>query len=254
MLPPTEQLKKISLSTFLCFLTIVVSLVISNKLDIDFSKKYIIKGSNDFAICMAFLIAYPFVLIFVPSTRELIKRVVQKRKWWGVPAVIYQTDSSADKIFDRLLQNRYLGYRPVLLVDSSCSEPTLQNGILKLPPCEKVYELVKNFKLKVAIICDYKDDIICQVYEIKVKKGFRWNGTNCLGLQHNPKLLDASMFHDLLCNIHTLVDNDRQLSSMIFREIGMASGVNKPFMWGAYHAVDNFQKLFGKDLEGNKWK
>ena len=139
MLPPTEQLKKISLSTFLCFLTIVVSLVISNKLDIDFSKKYIIKGSNDFAIFMAFLIAYPFVLIFVPSTSELIKRVVQKRKWWGVPAVIYQTDSSADKIFDRLLQNRYLVYRPVLLVDSSCSEPTLQNGILKLPPCEKVY-------------------------------------------------------------------------------------------------------------------
>jgi hypothetical protein len=25
-------------------------------------------------------------------------------------------------------------------------------------------------------------------------------------------------------------------------------------MIGAYHAVDNFQKLFGKDLEGNKWK
>jgi hypothetical protein len=25
-------------------------------------------------------------------------------------------------------------------------------------------------------------------------------------------------------------------------------------MYGAYHAVDNFQKLFGKDLEGNKWK
>ena len=174
MIPPTEQLKKISLSTFLCFLTIVVSLVISNKLDIDFSKKYIIKGSNDFAICMAFLIAYPVVLIFVPSTRELIKRVVQKRKWWGVPAVIYQTDSSADKIFDRLLQNRYLGYRPVLLVDSSCSEPTLQNGILKLPPCEKVYELVKNFKLKVAIICDYRDDIMPIMsafrYTIKVSK------------------------------------------------------------------------------------
>ena len=41
---------------------------------------------------------------------------------------------------------------------------------------------------------------------------------------------------------------------MIFREIGIASGVNTPFMISAYHAVDNFQKLFGKDLEGNKWK
>lgn len=90
-------------------------------------------------------------------------------------------------------------------------------------------------------------------HTIKVKKGFRWNGTNCLGLQHNPKLLDASMFHDLLCNQHELVNNDRQLSSIIFREIGIASGVWKPFMLGAYHAVDNYQKIFGKDLNGNKW-
>lgn len=91
-------------------------------------------------------------------------------------------------------------------------------------------------------------------YCILVPKGFRWNGTNCLFLQHYPKLLDASMVHDLLCNCHELVGDDRQLSSMIFREIGIASGVWKPFMYVAYHAVDNYQKLFGKDLYGNKWK
>jgi hypothetical protein len=87
-----------------------------------------------------------------------------------------------------------------------------------------------------------------------VEKGFRWNGTNCLFLQHYPKLLDASMVHDLLCNKHELVNNDRQLSSMIFREIGISSGVNKAFMWVAYHAVDNYQKVCGKDLNGKKWK
>ncbi len=90
-------------------------------------------------------------------------------------------------------------------------------------------------------------------YPIMIAKGFRWNGTNCMGLQHNPKLLNASMVHDILCNWHELVDNDRQLSSIIFREIGIASKVNKPFMWVAYHAVDNFQKLFGKDLRGRRW-
>jgi hypothetical protein len=40
---------------------------------------------------------------------------------------------------------------------------------------------------------------------------------------------------------------------MIFREIGIASGVWKPFMKGAYHAVDNYQKVWGKDLQGKKW-
>lgn len=96
-------------------------------------------------------------------------------------------------------------------------------------------------------------DCLGKLYKIPIKKNFRWNGTNCLFLQHYPKLLDASMIHDLLCNCHELVDNDRQLSSMIFREIGIASGVNKSFMWIAYHAVDNYQKLFGRDLQGRKW-
>ena len=90
-------------------------------------------------------------------------------------------------------------------------------------------------------------------YEIFIHEGFRWNGTNCLGLQHYPKLLDASMVHDLLCNNHDLVNQDRQLSSMIFREIGIASGVNKAFMYVAYNAVDNFQKVAGKDINGKKW-
>lgn len=89
---------------------------------------------------------------------------------------------------------------------------------------------------------------------IEIKKGYKWNGTNCLGLQHNPKLLNPSMVHDILCQRHDLVDNDRQLSSIIFRELGIASDVNKFFMYGAYHAVDNFQKIWGRDLRGEKWK
>lgn len=91
-------------------------------------------------------------------------------------------------------------------------------------------------------------------YCFVIDKGFRWNGTNCLGLQHYPKLLDASMVHDAICNDHDLVEQDRQLSSIIFREMGIASDVNKAFMWGAYHAVDNFQKIWGRDLKGEKWK
>lgn len=96
-------------------------------------------------------------------------------------------------------------------------------------------------------------DYLGIIYDIHIPKGFKWNGTNCLGLQYYPKLLDASMVHDALCNDHTLIGNDRQLSSMIFRELGIASGMWLPFMKIAYVAVDNYQKVFGRDLEGNKW-
>ena len=43
-----------------------------------------------------------------------------------------------------------------------------------MPPCEQVYELVKKYNLKAAILCDYKDDIMPIMssfrYTIKVSK------------------------------------------------------------------------------------
>ena len=91
------------------------------------------------------------------------------------------------------------------------------------------------------------------VHIIFVPKGFTWDGSSCPGLHHIPSMLNASMVHDILCNKHYLVENDRQLSSIIFREMCIASGVNKLFAYTAYHFVDNYQKVFGRDLKGNKW-
>lgn len=91
------------------------------------------------------------------------------------------------------------------------------------------------------------------VYVIDIPKGFTWDGATCLGLHNLPKFLNPSLVHDILCLKHYLVANDRQLSSMIFRELCITSGVNKAFAWTAYYAVDNFQKLFGRDEKGRKW-
>lgn len=90
-------------------------------------------------------------------------------------------------------------------------------------------------------------------YYITIEKGFTWDGSSCPGLHHIPSLLNASMVHDKMCNDHSEIGFDRQLSSMVFRELGIASGVNKAFMWAAYHCVDNYQKVFGKDKQGRKW-
>lgn len=90
-------------------------------------------------------------------------------------------------------------------------------------------------------------------YTIEIPKDYKWDGTSCFGFHHYPPLLNASMIHDILCENHWLVGNDRQLSSIIFREIGIASGMDKSFMKIAYLIVDIFQKYFGKDKNGNKW-
>ena len=135
------------------------------------------------------------------------------------------------------------------------SDKIPQTAVLKPLPSDSKEER-KDKKKKPYI---NKIDVIFYVnylgqnYSIYIPKSYRWDGSSCPGLHNIPALLDASMIHDILCENHIIIDNDRQLSSMIFREMGIASGVNKAFMYCAYHAVDNFQKIFGKDKEGNRW-
>lgn len=99
----------------------------------------------------------------------------------------------------------------------------------------------------------FKVNYLGTEYLISIPRGYTWDGATCMGLHHFPPLLNASMLHDVMCENHSVIGNDRQLSSMIFREMGISSGMNKAFMYTAYHAIDNFQKIFGKDNEGNKW-
>lgn len=100
---------------------------------------------------------------------------------------------------------------------------------------------------------NFKISYLGITYHILISKGFKWDGSSCPTLHHIPSLLNASMVHDVMCNNHAEIGFDRQLSSMVFREMGIASGVNKAFMYGAYLCVDNFQKVFGKDKQGRKW-
>ena len=143
--------------------------------------------------------------------------------------------------------------KPYLLITSD-KEP--KTAVRKPLPSDTQYEREnkKDFpyinKRDVTFTVDY----LGTVYVIEIEKGFCWDGATALGLHHLPKFLDASMVHDKLCNKHYLVADDRQLSSMIFRELCIASGVNKAFAWLAYYAVDNFQKVFGRDEKGRKWE
>ena len=75
MMPPTEQLKKISISTFLCFFEIIVSLFISNIQDVSFSKIHLITNSDESAIYLALLISLLFVIVFLPCAREISKKI-----------------------------------------------------------------------------------------------------------------------------------------------------------------------------------
>lgn len=103
-------------------------------------------------------------------------------------------------------------------------------------------------KKRVLFTVDYLGSQYC----ILVHKGYTWDGASIpvgfrwlIGAKGSPEFLNASMIHDKMCENHEIVDFDRQLSSMIFRELLIASGVGKVRAQTMYLAVDNFQRFCG---------
>ena len=165
MIPHTEEVKKFCGATFFAFVALCITIFIPN--DDSAFTKYIIKDSNDFAVCIAFFLAFVFATFLLPGFREFIKRRISHKKWWGVPAVIYCTDNSAEFIVSRLLRNPYLGYKPAIIIDSSLPVPAEDapveaarffNDIPVFPECHQILQEIKNFNIKTAIMSDFKGD------------------------------------------------------------------------------------------------
>lgn len=95
-----------------------------------------------------------------------------------------------------------------------------------------------------------------------IPENYDWNGANVppfawllIGQQKEPRFKLASCVHDFLCENHSVIDNDRYLSTLIFETLCEYFGrFNACKRWAMFHSVDNYQKVFGKDLKGNKWK
>lgn len=87
-------------------------------------------------------------------------------------------------------------------------------------------------------------------YRIFIPKCYTWDGATIpfgfrwmLGGKGNPEFLVASCVHDKLCECKYLVNHDRYLSSIIFRELLIACGCNKIKANIMFGAVDTFQKF-----------
>ena len=75
--------------------------------------------------------------------------------------------------------------------------------------------------------------------------GFKFDGATIpfnIG-KGDMRLLIPTLFHDIMCNSKEVVDYNRNLSSLIFRELLIECGVNKIQAQMMYLAVDNWQRL-----------
>lgn len=118
---------------------------------------------------------------------------------------------------------------------------------------EKANAKAKPFLNRRRLLVDikYMDRVFCFV----IPKFYYWNGANIprffwrlIGSKSEPKFLIPSMVHDILCENHNYIDNDRYLSSLIFRALLKTAGINPISRWAMFHSVDNFQKFQGWNM------
>ena len=143
--PPADEVKKFGICSFFVFIGIALSITVE-------------EADDKWPIVVALICATPFALIILPTGRELARKIFSKRRWFGVPAVIYVSGKSGDVIIERLLNRPDLGYKPGLIIDSKAFIQGEKFGIPVLPPSPENFSLIKSFKIKVAILCDYDRD------------------------------------------------------------------------------------------------
>ena len=124
---------------------------------------------------------------------------------------------------------------------------------------ETVKALKKPFIVlqDISIFVEYKD----KMYNFTIPKNYDWNGANVppflwllVGQRTDPRFRLASCVHDYLCEHHNIIENNRYLSTLIFETLCLHFGkFNAVKRWAMFHGVDNFQKLFGRDLNKRKW-
>ncbi len=103
-------------------------------------------------------------------------------------------------------------------------------------------------KEELEVTIKYKDN----AYLFTIHKGYTWDGATIprffwrfIGSNTSPEFLIPSMIHDVLCENHAYIDNNRYLSTIILERLLYCSGVNGFKRWMMKHSVDNYQKIKG---------
>lgn len=108
------------------------------------------------------------------------------------------------------------------------------------------YPFVNKKNLKVQLT-DYKK---MKTYKFEIPKGYCYDGASIpkifwrvIGANTDNKFLIAALIHDVLCENHHYINNDRNFSTKVFNALLEASQVNAFKRYLMKHSV-NFYQLF----------
>jgi hypothetical protein len=91
-----------------------------------------------------------------------------------------------------------------------------------------------------------------QIYDFTIPKSYCFDGASIprffyrvIGANTDNKFLIAALVHDVLCENHSYVNNDRAFSSKVFNALLEVSEVNPFKRWLMKNSVDIFQRTQG---------
>lgn len=105
-----------------------------------------------------------------------------------------------------------------------------------------------NLKKLEVVLKDYYN----HSYNFSIPENYTWDGASIprmfwrlIGSKTDPRFLIPSLIHDVLCENHKYVNNDRYFADRVFERLLYVSGVPAFNRWLMFHSVDNFQKFCG---------
>ena len=134
--------------------------------------------------------------------------------------------------------------------------PEIENKIINKRVMTK--EEIKKAKKKplfcnnevVVILIDY---IKCKNYKFVVNSGYDYDGATIhkffwrlIGAKEDIRFKVASLIHDILCENHSYINNDRYFADKVFERCLFVSDTCSFVRWLMFHSVDNYQKIRGK--------
>lgn len=115
------------------------------------------------------------------------------------------------------------------------------------------YPFINKKELKVALLDRKKS----KKYTFTIQKGYCWDGASIprifwrlIGSKTDNKFLIPSLIHDVLCENHSYVNNDRYFADKVFERLLRVSEVPAFNRWLMFHSVDNYQKFCGWSENG----
>jgi len=161
-LAPAEELKRFTIGSYLAYGGIILSRFIENR-EWD-------------TVTVALIISCVFSTLFLLIARNIAHKLLYVSKLGGIPAVIYGSGDTGKMVVDRLLGSIKSGYLPALILDDDPNSADNYRGIPIMHDIMAGPEIVKRYKIKMAIVAMPKMEIQKQKHLLNYSvSAFRYN-------------------------------------------------------------------------------